>query len=71
MKPDMRLAINTRRLMSSEEKVNLDSTLSGTNEKCQDLYLKELKSGTHLPLQMEATWPVVSQEEEHDVIIIG
>ncbi|XP_066907697.1 chromatin assembly factor 1 subunit A-A isoform X2 [Halyomorpha halys] len=70
MKSDMRLATNVRRVMSSGEKASLDTILSEANEKCQDLYLKELKSGAHLAQQTEATWPVVSQEEEHDVIII-
>ncbi|CAH1403713.1 unnamed protein product [Nezara viridula] len=70
MKADMKLAVNSRRVINSEEKANLDNILSATIEKCPDLYLKELKTGAHLPLQTEATWPIVSQEEEHDVIII-
>ncbi|CAH1390004.1 unnamed protein product [Nezara viridula] len=66
----MKLAVNSCRVINGEEKANLYNTLSGTIEKCQDLYLKEPKTGAHLPQQTEATWPVVSQEEEHDVIII-
>ncbi|XP_073978302.1 uncharacterized protein isoform X3 [Rhodnius prolixus] len=67
VKPDMRLAVGLRRSISNEDKIVLETYFKETvgDDK---LYLSQLKTGEHIPLKTEATWP--SSDEQHDVIII-
>ncbi|KAF6207192.1 hypothetical protein GE061_018432 [Apolygus lucorum] len=67
VKPDMRLAVQVRHSINSEEKKILSDALEGS---CSNgkLYLDEVKGGLRKPITGPATWRL--SEEQHDVIIV-
>lgn len=68
MKPDLKLACQSRRYLNPDEKEQLDCFLENQKESS---YLNDLKDEKYSPRKSEATWPLSYVEEEHDVIIIG
>lgn len=72
VKGDMKLAPLIRREFKKSSREKLDSFLKGTLQSCKsnDLYIKELKNGTHTPLRGFKTVERNNFEDD-DVVIIA
>ncbi|GAB0092890.1 hypothetical protein DMENIID0001_079400 [Sergentomyia squamirostris] len=70
VKPDMRLAPNTRREFKEEDKNRLDSILKEISGEKNQLYLKDIKQENWRPTKSGKTWPQ-EEDNEEDIIVLG
>lgn len=66
----MMLAPCVRFQLSKEQIMQLEEDLKGEKSLSQ-LYLKQLKNGSHKPKSMKSTWPAEDKDDDDDLIVVG
>lgn len=68
VKADMRIASINRRTITEEEKLVLDKQLN-TDVPYEQLYLKDMIHGRHVPKTCPQTWPLEAKDDE--IVLLG